>query len=400
MRRAINRLRFKVLFAKFAAILLASVCLSVNNVSEVKTGADQPEVYLPMLQGKKVGVVANQTSVLLPSKKHLVDFLVEQKVQLSRIFSPEHGFRGNHSAGAHVSSSIDEKTGIAIVSLYGDNRKPTAAQMEGLDVVVFDIQDVGARFYTYISTMHLVMEAAAESGVEVLVLDRPNPHGAQVDGPVLQEGYQSFVGMHQVPVLHGMTIGEYAHMINDEGWLKNGITCQLKVVPMKNWSHTQSYSLPIAPSPNLPNDLSVNLYPSLCFFEGTVVSVGRGTDKPFQVYGHPALQGTYTFTPENKPGIADHPKWENELCHGVDFHLLEHEENVAQGQFDLSYLISTYSQLNMGESFFTSFFDKLAGTSTLRKQIIAGKTIAEIEASWQADLDTFRSMRARYLLYP
>jgi len=396
---AMYKLRFKKSLLIVPAILIAVLFLSFNKSVEVKTGADQSEQYLPLLKDKKVALVANQTTVLLPSKMHLVDFLVEKGVKLQKIFAPEHGFRGDHSAGAHVNSSIDEKTGLPLVSLYGDNRKPTAEQMKDLDIIIFDIQDVGARFYTYISTMHLVMEAAAESGVAVLVLDRPNPHGWQVAGPTLEDGYQSFVGMHKVPVLHGMTIGEYAHMINDEGWLKNGIHCNLSVVAMQNWKHSDAYSLPIAPSPNLPNDLSINLYPSLCFFEGTALSVGRGTAMPFQVYGHPSLKSAFSFVPKNIPGIADNPKLEGKTCFGTDFREFTGAERDALASFSIKHIVECYKQLGMGDAYFTIFFDKLAGTDKLRKQIIAGVTVEEIEKSWQADIDKFKKIRERYLLY-
>lgn len=362
-------------------------------------GADRSYQYLPLIEGKKVAVVANQTSILTRSKEHLVDFLVSKNVELIRIFAPEHGFRGDHSAGAIVSDGKDVKTGLPIVSLYGNNRKPTAAQMEGIDVVIFDIQDVGARFYTYISTMHYVMEAAAENNVQVIVLDRPNPHGDYIDGPVLKEGYESFVGMHQVPVVHGLTIGEYAHMINDEGWLKNGIICNLQVIKMSGWVRENGYVLPIAPSPNLPNDLSIKLYPSLCFFEGTVSSLGRGTEFPFQVVGYPGMEnGNFEFTPRSIPGVSDHPKFENVKCLGIDFR----NDPIAKSpvrQLHLEKLISVYRGYPSQDKFFTSFFDKLAGSGQLRQMIEEGKTEDEIRASWQEDLKQYSFLRGKYLLY-
>ncbi|MGB0430186.1 MAG: exo-beta-N-acetylmuramidase NamZ family protein [Bacteroidia bacterium] len=386
------------------AILVANVFLSFQNANEIKTGADQPEKYLPLIKGKKVAVVANQTSVLLPKKQHLVDFLVDKEVNLVRIFAPEHGFRGNYSAGAHVKNGKDSQTGLPIVSLYGNNKKPTADQMAGLDILIFDIQDVGARFYTYISTMHYVMEAAAENGVKVLVLDRPNPHGWHVEGPVLKDGYQSFVGMHHVPIIHGMTIGEYAKMINSEGWLKNGVKCDLEIVKMKSWTHKTQYSLPIAPSPNLPNDLSINLYPSLCLFEGTPISVGRGTNTPFQVIGHPSFKpdnlGQYSFTPLSIPGVSKYPKHENKLCYGKSFSVVKDLENITRGAFDLGYLIKCYQTIENKDDFFTPFFNKLAGNGELQNQIKNGISISEIEKSWQPDLDKFKKTRTKYLLYP
>jgi uncharacterized protein YbbC (DUF1343 family) len=404
IRRAMYRSRFNRKMAFVAAILAAFTLFSFQKSNEIKTGADQTKEYLPKLSGKKVAVVANQTTVLLPSKKHLVDFLFEQSVDLVRIFAPEHGFRGNHSAGAHVANGKDSKTGLPIVSLYGSNKKPTAAQMDGLDIIIFDIQDVGARFYTYISTMHYVMEAAAENGVKVLILDRPNPHGWHVDGPVLKDGFQSFVGMHKIPVIHGMTIAEYAKMLNGEGWLKNGVKCDLEIVKMQNWTHEIRYSLPIAPSPNLPNDLSIKLYPSLCFFEGTPISIGRGTATPFQLIGHPDFEKTnfnsFSFTPKSIPGVSDHPKLEGKTCYGKDFNVVKDLEPILSGDFDLSYLVKCYELSENKTDFFTAFFDKLAGTDDLKEQIKDGMSAAEIKATWQDDLKAFEAIRSKYLLYP
>lgn len=398
------RLRFNRKMALVTAILAAFTLFSFQKSNEIKTGTDQSEQYLPKLEGKKVAVVANQTTVLLPSRQHLVDYLFEQKVDLVRIFAPEHGFRGNHSAGAHVSNGKDSKTGLPIVSLYGSNKKPTAAQMDGLDIIIFDIQDVGARFYTYISTMHYVMEAAAENGVKVLILDRPNPHGWHIDGPVLKDGFQSFVGMHKIPVIHGMTIAEYAKMLNGEGWLKNGVKCDLEIVKMQNWTHETRYSLPIAPSPNLPNDLSINLYPSLCFFEGTQVSIGRGTATPFQLIGHPDFEKTnfnsFSFTPKSIPGVSDHPKLEGKTCYGKDFNVVKDLELILIGAFDLSYLVKCYELSENKADFFTAFFDKLAGTDELKKQIKDGMSAVEIKETWQDDLKAFEAIRSKYLLYP
>lgn len=393
-----SRFNYKWLVTGVGAILTCIAVISFTELPAIKTGADQPEKYLPILNGKRVALVANQTTVLLPSKKHLADFLVEKDVNLVRIFAPEHGFRGNHSAGALVANGKDVKTGLPIVSLYGDNRKPTDVQMSGLDYVIFDIQDVGARFYTYISTMHYVMESAAANNVTVLVLDRPNPHGNYIDGPVLKSAYSSFVGMHEVPVVHGMTIGEYAKMINNEGWLTGGKKCALQVIPVKGWTRNMNYALPIAPSPNLPNDISIKLYPSLCFFEGTQVSIGRGTACPFQVYGHPELEGSYRFMPKTIEGVSEHPKLENKDCRGKDLRL-QIGQTTQMKQLDLSHLIDAYRQLGAPKDFFTSFFIKLAGTPLLQQQISQGMSEDAIRASWQDDLKKFDQVRQRYLLY-
>lgn len=365
------------------------------------TGAEQTELYLPLLQGKNVAICANQTSLV--GKKHLADTLLSLGVKLVKIFSPEHGFRGEVEAGGHIKSSVDSKTGIAVVSLYGVNKKPTVEQMQGVDIIIFDIQDVGCRFYTYISTLHYVMESAAECNVKVIIFDRPNPNGYFVDGPVLQKEYASFVGMHPVPVVHGMTIGEYGSMINEEGWLKNKVKCNLTVIPMKNYTHLMRYSLPVAPSPNLRTDESIYLYPSLCLFEGTAISIGRGTAIPFQVYGHPALtSGTYYFTPEPIKGVSENPPLKGLKCRGVDLTLMARESLPKENHFSLTYLIDAYQHFPNKELFFSNgaFFDKLAGNAALRKQIINRLPEEEIRNSWQSDLEAFKIMRKKYLLYP
>ena len=303
-----------ILFILFSSNLMAQNELFCNK--NVTVGAESISDYIQDLENKKVAVVGNQSSLV--NGVHLVDTLISLNIDVVKVFSPEHGFRGKADAGEKVKSGIDSKTGLSIISLYGSNKKPKAEQLKGVDVVLFDIQDVGARFYTYISTLHYVMEACAENNIKLIVLDRPNPNGHYVDGQVLNPKYKSFVGMHQVPVVHGMTIGEYAQMINGENWLKNEIKCDLKVVNVKGWDHTQFYKLPIKPSPNLPNMLSIYLYPSLCFFEGTVVSVGRGTSFPFQVVGHPKFgEATFNFTPKPTSG-AKHTKLENEKCFGIE----------------------------------------------------------------------------------
>lgn len=362
------------------------------------TGAAQPEQYLSLLQNKKVGLVVNQTSMV--GKQHLVDFLLSKKIKVVAIFAPEHGFRGDHSAGEKVKSSIDPKTKLPVFSLYGAYKKPNEEQLKQVDILVFDIQDVGARFYTYISTLHYVMEACAEQHKPLLVLDRPNPNGFYVDGPILDTAYRSFVGMHPVPVVHGCTIAEYARMINGEGWLKNKMTCDLTVVKMKNYTHQTAYTLPVKPSPNLPNMSSIYLYPSLCFFEGTPYSVGRGTDKPFERVGKPGCTiGDDSFTPVNMPGVAEHPPHEGKLCRG--FLLSSYGNNLApyQGKINLFWIIELYKNDTQQAAFFTPFFDKLAGTDMLRKQIIAGKTEEEIRKSWEPGLKKYKNMRRKYLLY-
>ncbi len=366
--------------------------------SGIVTGAERTQEYLPYLKGKRVGVVANQTTVI--GSSHLVDSLLAQGIRVVKVFSPEHGFRGTASAGEHVQSSRDKKTGLPIVSLYGTNKKPKPEQVADLDVLLFDIQDVGARFYTYISTLHYIMEAAAENQKEVLVLDRPNPNGFYVDGPVLKPEYESFVGMHPIPVVHGLTVGELATMINGEGWLKGGKKCKLKVVRCVNYSHSDFYKLPVAPSPNLPNMSAVYLYPSLCFFEGTSVSVGRGTELPFQVIGSPFIDsGSYNFTP--KPTIgAKNPKHNGKSCTGYNlsaFGLL-YVRNT-RGLY-LHWLIGM-NQKTKGE-FITRarFFDLLAGTDQLRQQIIQNHSLETIKESWKQDLDSYKKMRTNYLIYP
>ncbi len=381
---------------------------------EIVVGANQTDVYLPLLKSKNVAVVANQTSMLLflikgtegiaPGgiiKKHLVDELLEQNISVTKVFAPEHGFRGTADAGETIKDGIDTKTGLPIISLYGKNKKPTAQQLEGLDMMIFDIQDVGARFYTYISTLHYVMEACAEANIPLLILDRPNPNGHYVDGPVLKMEHQSFVGMHPVPVVHGMTIGEYAQLINGEKWLANGVQCELKIIPVKNYTHQTPYSLAIKPSPNLPNDTAINLYPSLCFFEGTNVSVGRGTEMQFQVVGTPykrSYKFDYNFTPKPNVG-AKHPKHEGKENYGYDLSNTERLNEIS-----LKWLIEFY-KLNQSfykpEEFFFNddFFTKLAGTSSLQQQIEAGLSEEAIKQSWQTDLEKFKKIREKYLIY-
>ncbi|AMM49991.1 hypothetical protein TH61_00695 [Rufibacter sp. DG15C] len=358
------------------------------------TGAEQTELYLPYLQGKRVAMVVNQTSII--GKKHLVDTLLSRGVKISVIFAPEHGFRGDADAGAHISNTKDAKTGLPILSLYGNNKKPTAEQLKDVDVVLFDIQDVGVRFYTYSSTMHYVMEACAELNKPMLLLDRPNPIGYLIDGPVLVPERKSFVGMNTIPIAHGLTLGEYAQMINGQKWLKNGVQAQVKIIPVKNYDRKQFYSLPVKPSPNLPNDQSIKLYPFLCLFEGTTVSMGRGTQMPFQVIGAPYYPDkSFSFTPVPIQGMSMEPPYKNQVCYGKDLRNVRLTEN-----FTLKYLLDFYQASNQKEKFFNNFFKNLAGTEELQQQIIASKTEAEIRASWKPGLDQYKKMRQQYLLYP
>ena len=362
-----------------------------------KNAADRPELYLPLLKNKTVAIVANQTS-LLADKTHLVDFLVQNNIKIKHIFAPEHGFRGTADAGEHVKNGIDTKTGLPIISLYGDNKKPKSEQLQGVDIVLFDIQDVGVRFYTYISTLTYVMEAAAENGKEIIVLDRPNPHDGYTDGPVLKEKWTSFVGLHKVPVVYGLTIGEYGKMVNGEKWMKNAVQVKYTLIPMLNYHKNKRYPISEKPSPNLPNDQSINLYPSLCFFEGTQVSVGRGTDFPFQVYGSPWLKNQeFSFTPKPTSGAKD-PFLNGKLCFGKD--LRQFPE--IKGKLDLSFVIDAYQNFDKkSQDFFLKnlWFDTLAGTDELRKQIISGTPETEIRKSWQKDLENFEQIRRKYVLY-
>lgn len=361
--------------------------------------AELPSKYLNLLESKALGLVVNHTS--RTQKDHLVDFLIDQKKNVKVIFAPEHGFRGKADAGEHIDDSNDPASGIPIYSLYGKNKKPSPQQLADIELVVFDIQDVGARFYTYLSTLHYVMEACAEQDIPVIVLDRPNPNGHYVDGPVLKPGFESFVGLHPVPMVYGMTIGEYAKMILGEKWLKDGVQCDLTVIPLKDYAHQSIYNLPIKPSPNLPDMKSIYLYPSLCLFEGTVVSEGRGTDKPFQQYGHPILSGEHSFTP--KPNVGSkYPKLEGQICHGEAF-FDDSIDALRAKKLDLSHIIQAHAQFKRQEADFfigNGFFDKLAGTVELKSSILYGKNQNEIRADWEADLEVFKKIRKKYLMYP
>lgn len=375
----------------------ASVKASSEN--SIVIGANQTNKYLPLLADKKIGIVGNQTSVIFKENDgytHLVDSLLSRKMKIEKVFSPEHGFRGKADAGEKVKDGIDTKTGLALVSLYGSNKKPTDEQLKGIEMMIFDIQDVGVRFYTYISTLHYVMEACAENNIPLLILDRPNPNGGYVDGPILELSQKSFVGMHPVPIVHGMTIGEYSQMINGENWLANKVKCDLMVIKMKNYDHEKNYSLPIKPSPNLPNDQAINLYPSLCFFEGTNVNAGRGTAHQFQVFGSPDLNAevfNYSYTPISNDG-AKHPKNEGKLCYGMN---LTSQEKLSE--INLGWLIKAYQNTKNKDEFFNNFFPKLAGTQKLQQQIESGMSEQAIKATWQAGLANFQNTRKKYLLY-
>lgn len=367
-------------------------------IPTLTVGTEQTEIYFPMLEGKTIACVVNQTSVI--GEEHLVDSLLHAGFHVARVFAPEHGFRGIADAGEEIANQIDNKTGIPIISLYGSKKKPAPEDLKGIDLVLFDIQDVGARFYTYISTMTYVMEACAEIGIPLLVLDRPNPNGDYMDGPVLEHGYESFVGLHPVPIVYGMTIGEYARMVNGEGWLINGIRADLTVVPLSGYTHSTPYSVPIRPSPNLPSNDAICLYPSLCLFEGTIISVGRGTDFPFQVIGHPDFgHGSFVFTPASRPGAA-HPPYEGEHCYGQNLSGFAREVCHKERRLHLSWLLGYYDFFRERSGFFNDYFDKLAGNSSLRQQILEGKTEEEIRKSWQPALTRFKSIREKYLLYP
>jgi len=377
---------------------------SDNQPIKILTAADQTSLYLPLLKNKRVAVVANQTSVIFKDGRlktegnilytHLVDTLISLDVNITKVFAPEHGFRGKADAGEYVEDNIDKKTNLPVVSLYGKNRKPKLEILEGIDVVLFDIQDVGVRFYTYISTMTNVMEACAELGIPIIILDRPNPNGHYVDGPTLEIENKSFVGMHPIPLVYGMTMGEYAKMVNGEKWLKKGIQCDITIIPLKNYTHESTYSLPIRPSPNLPNDKSINLYPSLGFFEGTIINAGRGTEYQFQRYGAPFFpKSDFSYTPQPNFG-SKYPKFSNELCYGVDL-----RKSVKLNKVDLSFLIDAFKKTPKDKEFFGKTFTVHAGTLKLRKKIEAGLTADEISETWRKDINEFKKIRSKYLIY-
>jgi len=392
-------------FIKNTVLLFVFTLLSCRNQSNsqvqppVVIGAQQTEHYLPILKNKNIGIVANQTTVIFKEEghTHLVDSLLSLNIAVKKVFAPEHGFRGTADAGEYVKDGVDSGSGVPIVSLYGANKKPNAKILEGLDLIIFDVQDVGARFYTFLSTLHYMMETCANLGITVVVLDRPNPNGHYVDGPILDLNYSNFVGMHPVPIVHGMTVGEYAKMINGEGWLSKGVQCDLKVIPVENYTHQTAYELPIKPSPNLPNATAINLYPSLCLFEGTNVSMGRGTELQFQIFGSPFLKSVdyiYEFTPKPNVG-AKYPVHENKICTGLN--LKDHSD---LSQIELKWLMDAYQNTENKAEFFNPFFTKLAGQKLLQKQIEMGMTADQIRDSWKTDLERYKLLRVPYLLYP
>ncbi|MES2109397.1 MAG: DUF1343 domain-containing protein [Bacteroidota bacterium] len=373
------------------------------NKPGIITGADQTNLYLDYLKGKNVGMVINQTSVIGKNKTLSLDTLLKLGVAVKKIYGPEHGFRGDASNGADVNNSIDTKSGVPVISIYGNKHyKPTPEDLKGIDIMIYDIQDVGVRFYTYLSTLQYVMEACAENNIELMILDRPNPNGFYVDGPILDTINRSFVGMNTVPIVHGLTTAEYAQMLNGEGWLKNHVRCKLKIIKVANYAHSSRYTLPVNPSPNLNTAQSILLYPSVCLFEGTTLSLGRGTMSPFLEIGHPSLQGkyTYSFTPVSIKGMSEDPPQKNKTCYGIDLKNYATNTFYNTGKLNLAWLIELYKAFPDKEHFFNAYFTKLAGTTELRKQIEAGKTEAQIRASWEPGLAKYKTMRAKYLLYP
>jgi len=374
--------------------LMVAIAAPAQDKTRVQTGASRIAAVLEAVGDRNVGLFVNQTAMV--GRTHLADTLLSCGVRVKKIYSPEHGFRGDADAGEDVGNGTDPRSGLPIISLYGPNKKPTAAQLEGVEVILFDMQDIGVRFFTYISSLHYMMEACAENGRKLIILDRPNPNGGYVDGPVREEQFKSFVGMHPVPVVHGMTIGEYGMMVNGEGWLSGGKKCDLQVIKVQGWKHSDPWHVAVKPSPNLPNDHAIRIYPSTCFFEGTVLSIGRGTLSPFEQAGHPDLAGyAHTFTPVSIPGMAKTPLLENKLCRGLDFRSMK-----VRDRLDLAPLIELYKAFPDKDKFFISYFEKLAGTATLREQIRQGMSEDQIRASWQPGLKEFHSIRKKYLLYP
>ncbi len=403
------KIRSKIIFRNLTGLLffLLASCSKGQNESrggrilfqsDIRVGAERMEEYLHKLRGKQVAIVANQTSLV--GTTHLVDTLLSSGISIKRVFAPEHGFRGEAGAGEKIADGIDSKTGLALTSLYGKHLKPEAEDLHNVDIVIFDIQDVGVRFYTYISTLQYVMEACAEHKKKLLILDRPNPHGHYIDGPVLESKFRSFVGMNTIPVVHGLTMAEYAYMLIGEGWLKGSEKADIECVKVENYSHADYYQLPVRPSPNLPNMRAVYLYPSLCFFEGTAVSLGRGTEHPFQCFGFPGMKATtFSFTPKNIKGVALNPPYKDTLCNGIDLRSSGITSKDIPGQIKLDLLLMAYAAFPEKDRFFNSFFNKLAGNSTLKLKISQGIPEAEIRNSWRKDLETFKVIRKKYLLY-
>lgn len=381
----------------FLFLLFFNGLITLSCQEKIRLGAAQTEEYLPLFKNKRIGVVAHQAS-LIPSSKgdlHLVDVLLENQIDLKKVFAPEHGFRGTADAGEKIENQRDPKTQLPIISLYGQNRKPTPVQLQDIDLMVFDLQDVGVRFYTYLSTLHYVMEACAENNIPLVVLDRPNPNAHYIDGPVLELENKSFVGMHPVPIVYGMTIGEYAQMINGENWLENQVRCDLTVIPLKNYTHQTPYELPVRPSPNLPNAQSIALYPSLCLLEPTVISVGRGTSLQFQIYGHPELpKSDFSFSPQPNFG-SKNPKHKGLICYGEDL-----SQQPKPQQLELKWLLNAYTQFPQKDAFFLKSFERISGVNALRTQIENGFSEKQIRASWEKQLNQFKKIRSQYLQYP
>jgi uncharacterized protein YbbC (DUF1343 family) len=406
------RIKLFIQFSLIACSLSCAVSGQKSNYKHVTgaaakkavmiTGAAQTDQYIDYLKGKNIGMVINQTSVIGKNQTLSLDSLVKLGIAVKKIYGPEHGFRGDASNGADVNNSVDAKTGIPVISIYGNKHyKPTAEDLKGIDLMIYDIQDVGARFYTYLSTLQYVMEACAENNIELMILDRPNPNGFYVDGPILDSAIHAFVAMNPIPIVHGLTTAEYAQMLNGEGWLKNHEKCKLKIIKVANYKHSLPYTLPVNPSPNLNTDRSILLYPSVCLFEGTTFSLGRGTMLPFLQLGHPALQGkyTYSFTPVSIKGMSEDPPQKNKTCYGIDLKNYDTNTIYNRGKLNLAWLIELYKAFPDKEHFFNAYFTKLAGTTELRKQIEAGKSEAEIRASWEPGLSNYKTMRAKYLLY-
>ena len=390
----LNIIKLKISF--FLILMTFSYLSFSQSNNKLIVGANRTELFLNHIEGLNVAVVANLSSKIKSNTKsiHLIDSLLKLNIKIKKVFSPEHGFRGEADAGEKVEDGIDQKTGIPIISLHGTNKKPTKDQMKDVDVVIFDIQDVGARFYTYISTLHYVMEAVGENNKKLIILDRPNPNGHYVDGPILESKYKSFIGMHPIPIVYGMTIGEFGIMINEEGWLKNQIYSDLKVIPIKNYNRKMVYELPIKPSPNLPNKQSINLYPSLCFFEQTPISIGRGTNMQFQVIGSPEWENNdFSFKPISMSG-AKYPKHIDQICNGIDL-----RESAYLSRINLKWLIDAYNKSKNKSAFFKDGFNKLAGNKMLKEQIIDGLSEKEIKQSWKSGVENFKLMRSKYLIY-
>ncbi|OFX89915.1 MAG: hypothetical protein A2W99_08885 [Bacteroidetes bacterium GWF2_33_16] len=385
----------------FIFLVLNLNCCAGENYGKdkrIRTGAEQTEKYLHLLKNKNIALVANHTSLI--NKTHLLDSLLSLGINVKQVFCPEHGFRGNAYNGELIDDFTDPKTGLPMLSLYGSSKKPSSKDLKDIDLVIFDIQDVGVRFYTYISTMHYVMEACAENNVELLILDRPNPNGFYIDGPILESKHKSFVGMHEVPIVHGMTVAEYAQMINNEGWLENGVKCDLSYIACENYNHDSLYQLPVAPSPNLPNMQAIYLYPSLALFEGTKLNVGRGTDFPFQVFGGPDYyEKEFTYTPRSIEGVSKFPPHEGEKCFGVDLRSFPINSLIKSKQLNINWLIASYSNTSKNDDFFNLYFYNITGTKQLKEQLIQNKTAEEIRKSWQPGLEDFKKTRQKYLIY-